>query len=71
VTESIGKIFSLPGYTVHKLDLAVCEFLTDIDAIGNSDKFRILELHARAFIAIVQQYVDTGVVQLSGNVFPA
>ena len=52
----------LPGCTsqsIDQFDLAVGEFLADVDPIRNANQLCILELNARALVAVIQQYIDS------------
>jgi hypothetical protein len=54
---NILALFCAP---LEQLNHAVGDFSPDIDAIRNADQIRIFELHACAFVAVVEQDVETG-----------
>ena len=49
--------------------LAFGELLADVDTVGDADEFGVFELDAGALVAVVEQDVDAGGVEGSGDVF--
>src|SRR5690242_20648640 len=58
------NILTLFCETVEQLDYAFRDFFPDRDSVRDADQIRIFELHTRAFVAIVEQHVETGAFQL-------
>ena len=52
---------------VDQLDLTVGELLADVDTKGDADQFSVLELHAGALVAVVEQHVDARGFEFGGE----
>src|SRR6267378_3713109 len=61
------NVSRLPSRALNHFHSIVGNFLSNIDSKGDTNQVRILELHPRTLIAVVQQYVDAGGFQSAGN----
>ena len=64
---SMAKVGGGVGEAVDEFYLAFGEFLSDVDTVGDADEFRVLELDARALVAVVEQDVEAGGFEFGGD----
>src|SRR5260370_31944713 len=66
VRDNLGYLdtFALPGGAIEKLNHAFGDFPSDGDAVRNANQISVFEFHTGAFIAIVKQNFQSGMLQI-------